>query len=458
MVLAMIGPAVRRSGLAMLLAVAASGCASAPPPEQALAGVSESGEVVPLDSLTTSFESGGITVIHRIAPASDIVAVNLYLLGGSRQLTERTAGIETLLLGAAEYGTKHYPGDRTRRAQGLTGSRFMVEPQADWTVFGFHGLTTELDSSWAVFADRIMHPTLDSAAVEVVRGRMVTAVRARQNSPDGLVQRLADSIAFGAHAYALPPHGTERALLALAPQDLRRYHAEQMVTSRMLLVVVGDASRARLEQLIGRTLATLPRGTYRWEPPPSWAEGASAVAVHERQLPTNYIYGYFAGPPPSDRDYAAFRLATALLGAQIHSRIREEGLSYAAYAPFLERGAPVGGIYVSTAVPDRAMRVINDVIAELRRVTLTRRSLSFFSEQFIMDYFQENATSVAQADFLARAHLYRGDWRSASQYMAELRRVSPSAVRGAMTRYVRDIRYGYLGDPTRVPTDQLTRW
>lgn len=441
-----------------LLALAAAGCAMSPPPETALAGLSESGEIVPLDSLTSSFESGGITVIHRVAAASEIVAVNLYLLGGSRQLTARTAGVEALLLGASEYGTRHYPGDRTRRAQGLTGSRFFIEPQADWTLFGFHGLTSELDSTWAVFADRLMHPALDSAAIEVVRWRMLTSVRARQNTPDGLVQRLADSIAFGPHPYAHPATGTEHSLLGLTGDDLRRYHADQMMTSRMLLVVVGDVSRERIETLIGRTLGTLPRGTYQWEPPPSWASGANAVAVFERELPTNYIYGYFAGPPPSHRDYAAFRLATALLGAQIHSRIRDEGLSYAAYAPFLERGAPAGGIYVSTTVPARAMRVINDVIEEMRQVTLTRRSLAFFAEQFIMDYFGENATSVAQADFLARAQLYRGDWRSASQYMAELRRVSPIAVRRAVSQYVRDIRYGYVGDPARVPTDQLTKW
>src|SRR2546426_3868349 len=45
---------------------------------------------------TTLFRSSGVRVIQRVNPATDVVAVRLYLLGGTRQLTERTAGIEAL--------------------------------------------------------------------------------------------------------------------------------------------------------------------------------------------------------------------------------------------------------------------------------------------------------------------------------------------------------------------------
>ena len=449
--------------LAAFLLLAFAGCASAPPPEAALAAVTAEGASVPLDSITAEFEVGGVRVIHRPAWANDIVAVNLYLLGGSRQLTDRTAGIESMLLRASEYGTTSYPGERTRRAEGLTGSRVVVRTDADWTVFGFHGIVSEFDSTWAVFADRLMHPTLDSASVAITRSKMLSVARSSNDTPDGSVARLADSIAFGSHPYSRVPWGTERSLRAITTRDLRRYHAEQMVTSRMLLVIVGNVSREQVEHAVVRTLGRLPRGDYRWTPPPTWAdtvdrEAERAVAVRSRPLPTNYILGYFAGPPASHDDYAAFRLATALLGAQIHSRIRSEGLSYAAYAPFLDRGASGGGVYVSTVKPEASLLLINEIIDDLRRRPLARASLSAFAEQFIMEYFQENATNAAQADFLARAQLYRGDWRLASQYMAELRRVSPTAVRTAAQRYIGDIRWAYVGDASKVPVREMERF
>ena len=60
------------------------------------------------DTGTTSFDAGGVRVIYRHATANNVVAANLYLLGGTRQLTPETAGIEALLLEASQRGTRHY--------------------------------------------------------------------------------------------------------------------------------------------------------------------------------------------------------------------------------------------------------------------------------------------------------------------------------------------------------------
>ncbi len=51
------------------------------------------------DSGTTSYEVAGVPVVHRHA-ANDVVAANLYLLGGVRQVTPATSGLEPFLLEA----------------------------------------------------------------------------------------------------------------------------------------------------------------------------------------------------------------------------------------------------------------------------------------------------------------------------------------------------------------------
>jgi len=47
-----------------------------------------------LSTLTTSFDASGIHVILRKSTANNVVAVNLYLLGGARQINAQDAGIE----------------------------------------------------------------------------------------------------------------------------------------------------------------------------------------------------------------------------------------------------------------------------------------------------------------------------------------------------------------------------
>jgi zinc protease len=432
-------------------------CASARP-EAALAVTREDGRVVPLDSATAEFTVGGVRVIHRANFATEVVAANLYLLGGARQLTPATQGVETLLLHAAEYGSAGYPGASSRAAWGATGSDLLIAPGPDWTRYGFRGVRADFDSSWAVLADRVMRPTLAARAVAVTRARLVARVRQQRADPDGLAFLLADSVAHAGHPYALRPEGTESSLAALDSAALARYHAEHVVTSRMLLVVVGGVDRATVEAAVARTLARLPRGAYAWTLPPAAAPAPAgpagptgpAARVH-RPAATNYLLGLFPGPVASSPDAPAFRLATALLSSRISRAVREQrGLSYAAYAPYLDRGARAGGVYVSTAAPAAALAVIRAQLDSLRRESYPAAAMQFFVRQFVTDYIGEHLTSADQADFLARAALYQGDWRKASEEMDALRRVTGGAVSQAARRYLSRPRFVYVGDTTRV--------
>ena len=62
------------------------GCASTHLEKQ-LQVATETGRLVPLDSVTVAYTVGGVQVIQRPNYANDVVAVHLYLLGGRRQLT-----------------------------------------------------------------------------------------------------------------------------------------------------------------------------------------------------------------------------------------------------------------------------------------------------------------------------------------------------------------------------------
>ena len=83
------------------------------------------------DTLTTKFEVSGIPVILRRVTANNVVAANLYLLGGVRQLTTETQGIENFLLEATERGTAKYPRDVLRGKMALLGARLRWDPA--WT-------------------------------------------------------------------------------------------------------------------------------------------------------------------------------------------------------------------------------------------------------------------------------------------------------------------------------------
>lgn len=420
-------------------------------PEQTMAVVSAEGRLVPLDSATISYDVDNVHVIQRSNYANDAVAVNLYLLGGTRQLTPSTQGVESLLLHAGEYGTLKYPGDAWAASWALTGSRIVIDPAADWTLFGFRGIRQDFDASWDAFADRLVNPVFSTSRIALVRQRLITEKHAEDDNPDSYVMNLADSMVFAGQPYGLKPDGTESTLLTLDSATVARYAATQLVKSRLLLVVVGNVSRERLTAAIKRSLGELPEGNYTWTLPAPPPDSPSSVNFAWRVIPTNYIVGMFRGPDVASSSSPAFRVALALLSSEMTSAIRERrGLSYAASAEYVERGATSGMIYVSTSEPRAVLPLISKEMTVVRELPLLGLNLHGFTDSFIIQYFADNMTNAAQAEFLARAQLYQGDFHKASDAMEQLRHVSPNDVRDAVNKYFRHIHFVYLGDTTQV--------
>lgn len=403
------------------------------------------------DTLTSSFTVDGIPVILRRNTSNNVVVANVYLLGGVREATSATAGIEPFLLSVSERGTLHYPKAELRRKTSLLGFDIVVAPSVDWTLFGARTTTAILDSTWAIFADRLMYPAIQPAEVDLVRAQLLSAVQQERDDPDELASDLADSVTFIGHPYSVPVTGTAASIQSITPAALRAFQQSQIVRSRMLIVIVGDVTRSHLESLIRQTFAKLPAGSYKWTLPPPVPVTPSSSAVVQRDLPTNYLLGYYAGPLASSQDYTALRVATTVLTGQMFAEIRgRQNLTYDVHAPFLERAASAAGLYVTTVSPDTTLKLMHFFVNQLQHELVTNDGLKRLELQFITQYFLDNETDASQADFLARAQLYRGDYRYADAFVADLKSVTPEAVQAAARKYMRNMHWAYVGDPSKV--------
>src|SRR6478672_10158235 len=412
-----------------------------------------------LASATTSFDVSGVRVILRQNDANNVVAANLYLLGGTRQVTDANAGIEPVMLDVSERGTARYPKNSLRRAMARLGSEIVVAPSADWTMFGIRSSTEVFDSTWAIFADRVMRPTLAKSEIALVKAQYLSGIRQRRDDPDALADYLADSITFAGHPYSVSVVGNEKSIQALDSAALRAYQQSQFVTSRMLLVVVGNIDRAHLERLVGQTIGRLQLGSYKWTEPPRIPDAPTAVVIERRQLPTNYILGYYSGPLASGADYQALRVATSVLTGRMFAEIRtRQNLTYDVHAPFVDRAATAAGLYVSTASPDTTLKLMRSAVRELQDGLLDADGLARLEQQFLTEYFLDNETNDAQADFLARSQLYRGDYKAADRFVDDLKSVTPEAVRRVAQKYMKGIRFAYVGDPSKLQKDLISRF
>ncbi len=391
-------------------------------PDRASASV-RSGSAAGADTLTTMYDASGVRVIQRMTDRNDIVSVRLYLLGGSRQLKRGTEGIEALLMWTSQ--VEH------QDALAEAGARSIFSVGLDWTVTGFQTLRANLGDAWAAWVPGVVSPTLSRTGLDRARVEMLSDARLRYGDPDRRVRMLAWANAFQRHPYRFDPLGTVQSLRALNATQLYAYAKDQMVRSRMLLVVVGNVGRDAVSTLVAGSLGTLPAGTYKWTLPPPVPERPPRIVYENRRLPTNYLLGYVIGPPPTDDEYFAFEVATNLLSSRMNEVIRtEKSLSYAAYASFREAAIPTAAVYATSAEPAKVYYLMVDQLTWLQTLTRVQGwAFGDYLDQFVLDQLAQDLTNDAQGQALARAQLYFGDYRVADQYFARLHRVSRADVR-----------------------------
>ncbi len=441
---------MRAAPFLLVAAISASASAQRVSPALPSAPRSSPAARVHLDTSTTSYTIDGIRVIHRVG-ATHLVVMNLYLLGGVRNATPETAGLEPLYLAVSEQGTERYPKDALRRAMARTGSSIALDANEDWTLYGIRSTTDVLDSVWNIYTDRLLRPRLEPTEIDFVRNQALSGLRQLNESPDALLSRVADSVAFRGHAYALSPMGSTASLSAMSRESLLRWKDQWLVKSRLLLVVVGDVPRAKLERMVASSLGKLPAGDYAWAMPDTIPARASSLTVVPQTLPTNYVSGTFRGPRANEKDAAALRVAAAVLSGQLFSEIRSKNnLTYTASANFHDQALISGTLFVTTTLPDSALKIMRAQVQLLQEVTIPTQALAPLIQQFLTEYFLNNETSTAQADFLARAQLYMGDWQAANRFMADLRAVTGEDVRRVSRRYLRNVQWVYIGDPARI--------
>jgi zinc protease len=406
----------------------------------------------------TEFDVNGLKVILRRRASAPTVAAGLFLRGGVRNLTDnKTAGIENLMLQSAIEAGQNFPRQTVRREVARNGSSLGASAGSDFSVISLASTRENFDQMWKVFTDVSMKPLFDPADVNRVRDRLITALREQETVPDGALDTLENKVVYAGHPYAIDPTGTPETLAPITPQQLRDYHKRSMETSRLLLVVVGDIDAAELKAKVASSFGTLPKGSYQETALPGLNFGKPTLDVVARQLPTNYIKGDFAAPSLSSPDYYAMRVAMSVLATRVYQEVRvKRQLSYAPSADMDNMAANTANIYVTAVDANQAVDVMLKEIQKMKRESISDEELSGSAGEFLTTYYLKQQTNAAQAADLARYELIGGGWRNSFEFLNHIRQVTPDDVKSAANKYMKNIRFVVIGDPTAIDKSVFT--
>lgn len=401
----------------------------------------------------SEFDVRGMTVLVKQRPGSETVAAGLFIRGGAQNITAANAGIESLMLNVATEASVAFPRDRFRRELASTGTTIGSGVTLDFSALTLGCARTYFDRAWALFADAALHPSFTSDDFAQVQNHMIVGLQSADDTADALLSRLTDEVVYAGHPYASDPEGTLETIRRLTVADVRQFHQRMMETSRLMLVVVGDVTPEDVRAKVTASFAKLPRGTYKATAVPQLAFAAPTLHVTAKDLPTHYVNGIYAAPPPDSPDIDAMRVATSILRDRVFDQVRlRRALSYAPNAFLNDQRANTGGIYVTAVDANAAVRVMLAEISRLQTEPVDPGEIESVAAQFLTNYYVDQQTNAAQTGTLARAEILGGGWQRSTSLIERINAVTPFDVRRAAARYMRHIQFIVLG-----PDDDIER-
>ena len=363
-------------------------------------------------------EVAGIPVLIKPNDASDVIAVRLYRRGGSATLTPATAGVDRVVGALLTRGTEEYSRDAFAARAAATGTQIGSETAYDFSVVRLQAVAPHWDAAWDLFTQAVLHPTFPEAEVALVRDQIVNDLRRRQDDPDAWLNVMADSLFYFGHAYAVDPTGTVDAVTGLTRDALVARHAERMVKSNLLFVVVGNVDADDVEDRIEEAFGDLPAGGPPAGPVTAVTVSPAELVVTERAMPTNYILGRFAAPDPGHPDYAAMRVGIDILSDRLWEEVRtKRNLTYAVWAALADRQANYGLLYVTAVDPAATIPVMLAEVERLKTEPISAERLAENINTFLTSYWLGQETNMGQATALGTFELLGGGWENADAFV-----------------------------------------
>ena len=349
------------------------------------------------------------------------------------------------------HGTEKYTKDGFAARAARTGAEVGSETTHDYSVLTLRSVREYWDDSWDLFVQAALHPTFPDTELALVRAQILNDLRQRADEPDGLLGRLGDSLFYAGNPYAVDPAGTVQAVSALTRGDLVRRHRARMAKDNVVLVVVGNVSRADLEGKVAAAFGALPATGGRAAAVPPLPSRRPELTVVARELPTTYVMGLFAAPAAADGDYAAMRVAIDILSKRLFEEVRtKRNLSYAPFAAMNNQRLNTGFLYVTAVEPDTTLKVMRTEVARLKTEPIPTKRFAETVNGFLTRYFLRQEANMDQAATLGAYELVGGGWRRADTFIGRVRAVAPADVQRVARKYLRDLRFAVVGDSTKI--------
>ncbi len=284
--------------------------------------------------------SNGATLLVSEQHALPIVLVLGVLDAGSRRDPVDRFGVANMTADVLTEGTSTRSAQEIAEAIEFIGGSLSAGAGVETATVSLRVLRKDLDTGIDLFADVLLRPAFPELELDRAREATIAGLRAEEDNPTAVANRVFGHELYGDHPYAHPVAGDAESVARIDRAAVRAFYKANYGPTGSAIVVVGDIDAADVERRLNGALATWKGGSASpIELQPAPQPRARRVDVARSVTQASIVLGH-RGVARSDPDFEAISVMNYVLGgggfsSRLMEKIRNQaGLVYSVSSYF----------------------------------------------------------------------------------------------------------------------------
>jgi zinc protease len=387
----------------------------------------------------------GLRILVVENHALPVANVELYVRSGYSSDPQDQLGLAQMAAALLDKGTPTRTAMQIAETVEGVGGSIGAFSGADNVTVSAGVLSDQLPLAFELLSDVSLRPTFPEEELETARAQQVAGLRAALGQPGTLASRMFERQVYGgSHPYGR--HRTPQTVGALTRDQVAAWHRTHFVPSNALLVVSGDVTPARAQEMAVRWFGEWSGGAAPQDafPTPSARERTEIFLVNRPGSVQSSIHVGHPGLTADDPDYYAAQVLNMVLGASGDSRLEEvlrsqHGWTYSSRSRFgrlLGGGTYLATTDVRSAVTDSALAELMVQLRRIRDEAVPQAELDRAKSYLVASFPGTVETPAQAAGLLATTRLLGLPAEHLTSYPQRIAAVTAADVRRVAAEYL----------------------
>jgi zinc protease len=390
----------------------------------------------------------GLPILVRVkrSDSPSLVHAGAYILGGATAESEHYAGLTMLMARTALKGTERRSAACIAEEAELLGGGIAASAGSESFGWAMSVPSTDTAAALELLADVAQSATIPEEALDTERALAIAGLEQLRDDMQSYPMRLLTRAAFPDHPYGVPVSGFESSLAAIDADRVRTWHAQRVLRSSAVVVIVGDVDPDEAAAAAARHFSRIRPAEPEPVATPSWPE-RPVLSYETREKAQTALALAFPSPDRRDPDRYTARILSGIvsgLGGRFFEELRDRrSLAYTVSAYPSERslaGMFISYIATSPEREDEARQGLLDEFAKLREAPVADAELDRAREYAIGTHAIRQQNGAAFLGDVLDAYLFGRSLDELTEYDSRIRSVTSRAVQALARRYFDEAR------------------